>query len=440
MEQIQQTSRVVLASRRFQKDYLSFLRKYTDLEGNFREFLAWRQSHRPDESFGAKDGRMAGSKFSRCHLVHGKAVVIYQLYGSEIRLIAIDEHNAVEGGTNRQVLDYSRSLNAEDYYMFDVDQPVPAKTREPLMSEQSAYDAAPAANDAESMNHEPRVNGEASIEQPVNDVSPLWDDKVVRFLRNQNMLYVPRPSREMIAITLDRELIAEKGSVLLIDPRLPTIYHLSANELEAHFQPASRHTNHLGEAIAVAMTRPRAARQTVWEPDPVPTEVFTDVVEQTADTEVPTEPSIVEKAPTERVAEPVVERVAEPVMERKPAKPIMHKYRNRGIGAQIGRLLVTMLHLQQTKGSKQIDTMTLRENMIGRDARALSPVLSTAQNEGWVKKSGVKKSGPRAFYYCLTPIGEQKTRNLGDWPFTVANLKPPFSLGNAANVAEAHAG
>src|SRR5690242_18642816 len=96
-------AKVVVASRRFQREYPQFLRKYTDLETNFRDFLVFRADARPDQSFNSKDGRLSGTKFHRCHLVHGKAILVYQLHGSEIRLIALDDHNMVETGTNRIV-------------------------------------------------------------------------------------------------------------------------------------------------------------------------------------------------------------------------------------------------------------------------------------------------------------------------------------------------
>lgn len=382
-------SRIVLASRRFQKDYPDFLRKYTDLEPTFREFLQFRADHRPDEPFGSKDSRMTGSKFHRCHLIHGKAIVIYQLHGREIRLVAMEEHNAVEGGTNRPIRRYADSLTQEDYYLFDVDHPVAIK---PVIEEQMEQVAA--APEVETPN-EPAQSAEPlpikpvsepvlpikPVSEPVRD-NPLWNDRVVSFLRDRQMLVVPRPSREMIAITLDKELIAPRGDVLLIDPTGPTIYHLTQNEYEAHFQPAPNKTTSLSEALSTVMAQP--------------------------------EPNLPEPN--------LPESLAPQPHPRKAAERVRHD-----IAPQLGRLLVMMDYLQRQNRTTKIDVMTLRDHLHERDIRSLSPVMSTAQSKALIRKSGNKKGQGRAFYYCLTPIGEQKARTLGDWPFTVAGLRPPFT-------------
>ena len=370
-------SRIVLASRRFQKDYPDFLRKYSDLEPTFREFLQFRAEHRPDESFGSKDSRMTGSKFHRCHLIHGKAIVIYQLHGREIRLVAMEEHNAVEGGSNRPMRRYADSLGQEDYYLFNVDHPVPIKP----VAEEQMEQSVTVGPEIETSNETPVQSSEPSepVTEPVRDDppvrdNPLWNDRVVSFLRDRQMLVVPRPSREMIAITLDKELIAPRGDVLLIDPAGPTIYHLTQNEYEAHFQPAPNNTTSLSEALTTVMTPPEPKL-----PQPV---------------EVP----------------------------RRPAERVRHD-----IAPQLGRLLVMMDYLQRQNRTTKIDVMTLRDHLHERDIRSLSPVMSTAQSKALIRKSGNKKGQGRAFYYCLTPIGEQKARTLGDWPFTVAGLRPPFT-------------
>jgi hypothetical protein len=380
-------SRTILASKRFRNQYPTYLKKYGDLETNFRDFLEFRCTHRPDEPFGTKDSRMTGTKFHRCHLIHGKAIVIYQPHGREIRLVAIEEHNAVEGGTNRQVRRYADSLTQDDYYLFDVDCPVPVKQKSEEVPMDQRID-------------EPIVAEEITIEQsspepvpePLRPVaepeaqSPLWNDRVVEFLHDRNMLVVPRPAREMVAITLDKELIAPRGDVLLIDMTGPTIYHLTYNEYEAHFQPAPRHTTSLSEALEASMAVERTtARARAKAPEPKP------------------EPKVVPDK-TESDGEP----------ERRDVAP------------QLGRLLVVMNCLQRQLRTTRIDNATLKDYLHERDARSLSPVMSTAQSKGLVRKSGIKKGGGRAFYYCLTTAGEQKARSLGDWPFTVAGLRPPF--------------
>ena len=384
-------TRIVMASRRFQKDFLEFRKKYDDLDQTLREFLDFRVSHRPDEAFGLKDGRMSepASKFRRCHLVHGKAILIYQLHGSEIRLVTIEEHNAVEGGTNRQMANYAKSLQPDDYYTFNIDEPVPAKPASPIPTPIEQV-----------LEPEPVIVPEIApvIEQEpphINGTSnPLWDDKVVSYLQDQQMLYEPRPAQAMIAIILTKEIIAPSGDVLLIDPATPTIYHLSRAEFHAHFRPHRRHTTHLGEAIAAIVA-----------PSPSVRDVVSD-----------------------SVSDPV-ETVNTPVHTPSPtsASPIRRPARKNNIGAQIGRLIAVIAHLHRQTHSNKIDSASMKEMLGERDAKALSTTLFNAQRQKLVRKVGPKPDSGRAYYYCLSAEGEKQVKNLGNWPFESVGQTSPFA-------------
>lgn len=92
-------TRSVSTTARFRKNHALFLRKYASIAKSLSDFLEFRDTARPDMPFGPKDSPMQTTPgFRRLHLVAGKAILIYALVGSDIRLADIVEHNSIEHG------------------------------------------------------------------------------------------------------------------------------------------------------------------------------------------------------------------------------------------------------------------------------------------------------------------------------------------------------
>jgi mRNA-degrading endonuclease YafQ of YafQ-DinJ toxin-antitoxin module len=108
---------VMITKRRFVKDYGEFSRKYSNLKDALLNFVRFRLNSRPDQPYNNKDSPMATAPgFRRCHLVHGKAILIYRIEGNELQLCAIVEHNSVETGRELTVLgDYLEKLSPENF-------------------------------------------------------------------------------------------------------------------------------------------------------------------------------------------------------------------------------------------------------------------------------------------------------------------------------------
>ncbi len=114
---------VVKATDRFETDFSDFTKKYTAFTEKFRDFLKFRRTARPDQPYNIKDAPLAHNLrlFRRCHIIHGKGIVIYQIASGEVRLAAIVEHNAVEGAQEgRQLGSYLQSLRETDYHNFSL--------------------------------------------------------------------------------------------------------------------------------------------------------------------------------------------------------------------------------------------------------------------------------------------------------------------------------
>ena len=373
-------AKLVLATRRFQREYPRFLRKYTDLKPNFRNFLSFRATARPDQSFNAKDSRVPKTKLWHCHLIHGKAILIYQLHGAELRLISINDHNAIESGSSTTVRDYARRLTRDDYYRFDIDGRA-ASLDNPNPDSDPGPDPDPDDGDApeeddppETILDQPEPDAVIPVARPTN---PLWSERVVHYLRDQQLLYQPKPSHPMIVLRLTKELIAPKGDVLVIDTVAHSVYHLTEDELSASFEPAEQSAKTIGEAVAASVPR----RQPLPQPNHLPSP------------------------------------------EPKPAPGSWRAKREHGVGPQIGRLIMTFAHLQANQGGTKFDTATISHHMHERDQRSLSALMVHAQTAGLIKKAG-KKTG-RGYYYSLTSAGERTSKTLGDWPYTVAGMPLP---------------
>ena len=392
-------AKIVLASKRFQRAYPEFLYKYHGLERTFRDFLTFRAKTRPDESFNAKDGRIGGTKFWRCHLVHGKAILIYQLVGSELRLVDLDDHNIVESGSNHIMRTYAKSLTPEDYYKFDVDAPGKPKQESDMSGQQQ--DATITEDRPVEAPHEPRSEAPASP-------NPLWDDKTIDYMRDQQLLYVPRPTKPMIMIRLTKEIIAPKGDVLAIDPVNQTIYVLTAGEVDAHFQPANKAATTLGDAIAAI----------------VPVHFAASAQPEAAPRAPVARPGTAPRAPAAHPG-------AAPRSAQAKAKA---KGKRQPVAPQMGRLLLTMVYVSTVKKTPKLDTATIREYMPESDRKIVSVLMSDAQNKGFVQKAGHKPAGATGgrFWYSLTTKGQDVSRTLGDEPFSRKGIPSVFPLSPKA--------
>lgn len=90
--------RAVLATRRFLRERRAFTAKYPAFDAALRGFVRFRAAATTGEPYDAKDGRMSGSLpgYRRWHAVHGKAVVLYDIAGDAVRLLAVVEHDALD--------------------------------------------------------------------------------------------------------------------------------------------------------------------------------------------------------------------------------------------------------------------------------------------------------------------------------------------------------
>jgi len=383
-------AKIVLASRGFQKSYPQFLHKYADdLSRTFRKFLAFRATARPDQAFSQKDSRISGYKFRRCHLVHGKAILLYHLYGSELRLIALDEHNMIENG-GQSLLRYAKSLTAEDYYRFDPDSPM-------KVSESPVKENKSVANTEMPMQESAQIESEPVESEPVEqaEVEHAPYERTVNYMHGQQLVYIPRPRRPVMILPLTEDIVASKGDMLGIDPVNESVFVLTAAEVAARYLPARQRATTISDAVAATLApqarevRPARERQA-------------------------------------RQPKPVADRVRRSSTRRVKAK-------RQPVGPQVGRMILALGYAQAVSKSDQIDSQTVRDYLPEADRKLISVLLSEAQNKKLVKKSGNKPAGGAGgrFYYCLTAAGERVRKRLGDHPFVSKGIKSVFPIAAA---------
>lgn len=111
----------LFATKRFGKDYNVFVKTFPDFKRNFEEFVLYKNDHNdPTILFGQKDGRMTApgyKSFWRCHIIYGKAIVIYQPVDDELRLMCVTDHLALDntGAGATKLRNYLLSIGDEDY-------------------------------------------------------------------------------------------------------------------------------------------------------------------------------------------------------------------------------------------------------------------------------------------------------------------------------------
>ena len=89
--------------KRFKKSVMDFAKNNPKLRENLVEFLAFKVDH-PTRQFGKRDtfftgGRLKGLR--HYHLVGGNIILIYDIDGSDLRLLEVGVHDDYVGGSGR---------------------------------------------------------------------------------------------------------------------------------------------------------------------------------------------------------------------------------------------------------------------------------------------------------------------------------------------------
>ena len=94
---------VIWRTERFQDHLERYLKSEPSLIGLLKEFIS---SKVMGISFGKKDGQLSSSSplagISRCHLIHGKVIVIYQMKNNELFL-----SNLIFSSADFRTIDFS---------------------------------------------------------------------------------------------------------------------------------------------------------------------------------------------------------------------------------------------------------------------------------------------------------------------------------------------
>ena len=116
--------RHIVATDRFNSDYREFAHKYKDLQSKLEDFLQYRKTSRPDQPFNTKDSpMMAVNGVRRCHLVHGRALLLYVITDDEIRLIDIVDHGEIDGKASVAINRYVNNLTLNSFKPFSIPAP-----------------------------------------------------------------------------------------------------------------------------------------------------------------------------------------------------------------------------------------------------------------------------------------------------------------------------
>lgn len=223
------------------------------------------------------------------------------------------------------------------------------------------------------------------METAVQDT--YWSQASVKIASGQQLLYVPRPvTQPVLVIQVEEDLVLVKGEVLVINVGDGKMFHLPQHHLDAIYAPSNAPASSISEALA-HLTPPPEQRM------PAP-------------------------PPEQRMASP----------SSRLTRRNMH-----GVGAQLGRVLIAMLHVQRSQKSDCIDSGSIRETLqTEQDRAAVSTSITQAQGKGLVTKIGPIPGNSRASYYKLTDSGRQLVQRLGNWPFEIVGLPPLQTNGTAA--------
>lgn len=279
--------------------------------------------------------------------------------------------------------DADTQVNTQSTEPDPIDVPLEAEVSQPPpTSESSSPEISP----------EPEVTPELK-EAPME---PVWDDETVVHFANKQLLWLPLPPHPVLVLELDREIVAERGDKLIIDLNSETVRLLSPRQVEACFRPlTSNNTTRLREAVKVIMRNGTSQAEPVSQTEPV-------------------EESSVQSTVTNHDAR-------------------ISKGRFKGVGLQMGRVLVAMDFLQRTNRTDKVDTGALASILSPADKPSIASQVSFATKPD---KKFISVVGPipgrRGNYYRLTEMGRKKVRELGDEPFRRAGMRPPSEIPMAA--------
>jgi hypothetical protein len=276
----------------------------------------------------------------------------------------------------------------------------------------------------------PQVEEMAESEQPA-DATHIGQDYVVFSTAKYQQPEVSPIEGKFIAIELDRDLMAERGRILVIPLHVPNVvWDMPKQEFLSCFSAVVR----TQEPQQIERRPPTIVQPETAEPD--------DPVEFD---ELDRQPELAQAGDddSETIEEqPHVDDIAEfdqdsgvydtpAVFPSSSSLRGPRKVRRSGVSPQLGRVLVAMHHLS-ANGQDDLLTANIQAIVSPVDAKQVSGMISSAIRSGYVEK-GDSASG-RASYYSLTKTGNKLAATLGTWPWDVRGLGYPEWL-NASESA-----
>lgn len=103
--------RSVAATSRFHETFKAFKRANANLDQTLYDFIEFRLSHQPSESFGAKDRPFTRELrgFWHYHMVHGRVILVYQVTPTDLRLSILTDHSYSSKQGEANLVAYLRS-------------------------------------------------------------------------------------------------------------------------------------------------------------------------------------------------------------------------------------------------------------------------------------------------------------------------------------------
>lgn len=134
--EIAQPARRVVATKRFEKTFIEFSKKYAGLKETLRDFVDFRLIHRPDEPFSPKDAAFSPSSslagFRHLHMVHGKAILVYYITAANLCLCCMLDHTETEGKRVNSLVTYLKSLEPSSFSSIETSEEKPELSSEQI--------------------------------------------------------------------------------------------------------------------------------------------------------------------------------------------------------------------------------------------------------------------------------------------------------------------
>lgn len=212
-----------------------------------------------------------------------------------------------------------------------------------------------------------------------------------------------------IAIHLERDLMAERGTVLVVPLDIPNVvWDMSEAEYNCNFEvlppPA--------ETIVLPVMEANDESERLESRAVLPVEP--------APSNQPAAPNEVEPSTAQRAA------------SYPPSWSTMSSARKLPVAPQTGRVMLAMLHLHET-GVPELTLSAIQKIVGATDGKSVSAVLSGAIKERYVLRIASQRAGSR---YKLSATGNRITKTLGTAPFDQRNLPIPgwleTSLSNSS--------